>query len=492
MTKSATAFPATLFAALMVLAGGCVTPQPDELIDLKGGAAPAVTFTRLPKPMQLYPRDLKTGRATVEIAGRVATPGYTAVIVRVQKSGEASGQTYSQPLKYKSGAASFSLSATIAAELKNNTFSVSLRKGRGMLVITNVADVVAGDVFLINGQSNAEARSFRGSANTNQSPFVRSFGSRVHDPSVAANLNWCLAEGDAVTGPGAVGQWGLRLGRLLVDTHGIPVAILNGALGGQPIQHFPRDPQNPENLGTNYGRLLYRCRQAGVSQAVRAVYWYQGESDHGNASVHEGGFMRLCDSWKKDFPSISKIYVMQLRVGCGVDKGNVDLRDRQRCWPRTFPEISVLSPYGIDSHDGCHYGYDGYDEIAKRFFALTSRDLYGQKGLEGIDAPDIERAFFSKPDHTEITLVARNASDVIRFDPGAQTDFTLEGAGGVTVTGGAAAENRVILSLSADAGTATAVCYTGHAGPGPWVTNARGIGLLVCKVGLTQAPAVTK
>lgn len=457
----------------------------------QSAAAPVVAFTQLPKPLQLYPRDLKSNRATVTVAGAVKTAGYDAIVVSVTTEGAvkpAKPVLLRQRLRYKDGAAPFVLSTTIPAELKNRAFSVSLRKGAREQAVTNVTGVVAGDVFLINGQSNAEARSFRGSANTNQSPFLRTFGNHVHNRSVSADLAWHPAEGDREAGPGAIGQWGMRLGRLLVESEHIPVAFLNGALGGQAIQHFTRDANNPTNLDTNYGRLLFRSRQAGVTNAVRAMLWYQGESDNGNADVHETGFLALVEGWKKDYAPISRIYVMQLRVGCGVDKMNVELRNRQRLWPRKFADMSVLSPYGINPHDGCHYSYEGYAEIGNRFFALLSRDLYGRKADKGIDAPDVESAFFSKPDQSEITLVTRDPADVLRFDAGAQADFALEGEA-VPITGGKASGNRIVLSLASGAPRATAVTYTGHAGPGPWVTNARGIGLLVGKFPLASPAA---
>ena len=451
--------------------------------------APAVTFTHLPQPLQVYPRDLKSNKAFVPIAGTVTTPGYETIVVRIQKEGDAKPYLLKQRLRYKNGVAPFTLFANIAAELKNYAFSVNLNKGSQTCVVTNVADVVAGDIFLINGQSNAEARGFNGSANTNRGAFVRSFGSRVHNPSVAATLNWCPAEGDQVEGPGAVGQWGLRLGRLMVDTFQVPVAILNGALGGQAIGHYQRDAKDPQDLNSNYGRLLLRCRAAGVTNSIRAIFWYQGESDSGNADVHEKGFLALYQAWKNDYPSIRKVYVMQVRVGCGVDKGNVELRDRQRRWPGQFPGIAVMSPNGINAHDGCHYAYEGYAEIANRLFALAARDLYGQKSAPGIEAPDMQRAFFSKPDHTEITLCTRDPAEALRFDAGAQADFVIEAPGNVQITGGSASGNRIILTLSADAGQAAAVCYTGHSGGGPWVTNTRGIGLLAGRVHPIEAAA---
>jgi len=46
------------------------------------------------------------------------------------------------------------------------------------------------------------------------------------------------------------------------------------------------------------------------------------------------------------------------------------------------------------------------------------------------------------------------------------------------VSTGKANGSTLILTLSAAAAGATGLSYAGHAGPGPWITNARGIGLL--------------
>ncbi len=47
---------------------------------------------------------------------------------------------------------------------------------------------------------------------------------------------------------GSVGQWAIRMGRRIVDTYKVPVALVNGAHGGQPISFFQRNDANPDDL----------------------------------------------------------------------------------------------------------------------------------------------------------------------------------------------------------------------------------------------------
>jgi len=57
-------------------------------------------------------------------------------------------------------------------------------------------------------------------------------------------------------------------------------------------------------------------------------------------------------------------------------------------------------------------------------------------------------------------------------------DFILQGSA-VTVTSGIISpSNTLVLSLSGDASGAEGLAYTGHSGPGAWVANAAGVGLL--------------
>jgi hypothetical protein len=277
-----------------------------------------------------------------------------------------------------------------------------------------------------------------------------------------------------------VGQWGLRLGRRILDTYGIPVAIINGARGGWPITSFQRNDANPEDLGTNYGRALHRAEQAGGRNHVRAIFWYQGESENGDADAHEKGWTALRDDWRQDFPSIGKIYVFQLHVGCGVNQFDADLRNRQRLFADRFPEVEIVSTTGAgNTFDNCHFPYiNGYETLADQLFRLVQRDLYGAAPLNDIEPPNPYYAYFSTPANDQITLIMRNPNDTLMFYPGAEADFKLTGSA-VVVTGAVTNGNKLILNLSGNASGATGLIYGGHIGTAePMVTNGSGVGLL--------------
>ena len=439
-----------------------------------------VSLNQFPKPMQLYPRNLATSLANVLADGSVTSPGATQVVVSVLRNGSPY-TNLTQWLTYSNGRAPFSIATPIAAELASYNFAIYVTKGGTNYLVASANDVVAGDAFLINGQSNAEAGIQSGSANGNQHPYLRSFGTRDESgPTVAADPNWHLAEGDAIAGPGAVGQWGLHMGRLIIDTYGIPVAIINGAHGGWPITSFSRNDANPQDLGTDYGRTLYRTTQAGLQNGVRAILWYQGESDMGDADGHEKGWLTLHDNWRADFPSVEKFYVFQLHAGCYVPQFDTDLRNRQRLLADRFNDVEVMATSAVGQFTGdCHFPYaNGYELHAANIFRLVQRDLYAAPPQNNVEAPNPYYAYFSSPAHNQITVVMRNLNDTLAFTGGAEADFRLEGST-VVIASGLAISNKLVLALSGDASAATGLSYGGHIGAAdPRVANANGVGLL--------------
>ena len=439
-----------------------------------------ISLNHFPKSMQLYQRNLATSLANVLMDGSVTSTGATQVVVAVFRNGSPY-TNLTQSLTYSNGVAPFSITAPIVAELASYNFSVYVTKGGTNYLVTSANDVVAGDAFMINGQSNAEAGMRSGSANGNQHPYLRSFGARDENgATVAADLNWHLAEGDAITGPGAVGQWGLRLGRLIIDTYGIPVAIINGAHGGWPITSFQRNDANPQDLNTDYGRTLYRATQAGLQNGVRAILWYQGESDMSDADAHEKGWITLHGNWLEDYAAVEKFYVFQLHVGCYVSQFDTDLRNRQRLFADRFNDVEVIATSAVGTYtDDCHYPYlNGYDSHATNIFRLLQRDLYAAVPQSNIEAPNPYYAYFSTPTHNQITLVMCNTNDTLAFTTGAEADFRLEDSS-IVVAIGAAAGNKLILTLSGDASAATGLSYGAHDGaPAPTVANINGVGLL--------------
>jgi PKD repeat protein len=437
---------------------------------------PAFTLEGLPAAMAVLQRDLATNAGAFTVSGTVASPGYTAVRVVVSRDG-AETEAFEAPLCSTSAPDPFAVTAQIEAALASHTVEVRLVAPASETPIATTTDVVAGDVLLVQGQSNAVATMSSGDANVDQGPFVRSFGTRIEDAAAtAADLSWRLAEGNATEGPGAVGQWSLRMARLLSDAHGVPVAVINGARGGRPIAYFQRNDADPTDLTTNYGRLLFRARAAGVADDARAILYYQGESDGADAAGHRAGLEALVEDWRADFASIERVYVTQVRPGCG--EPSIELRDAQRRIADELDGVSVMSTTGLDGHDGCHFTYEnGYERLGARYAALLGRDLFGDAPAPDVDAPNVEGAAWSDAAGTEIRVAARDRASTLTWDPGAELDFALEGAP-VSVIAGRAEGADLVLTLSGDGRAATGLAYLGHQGAGPWVRNATGVGLL--------------
>jgi len=274
------------------------------------------------------------------------------------------------------------------------------------------------------------------------------------------------------------------MGRRIVDTYKVPVALFNGAHGGQPISFFQRDDANPDDLNTNYGRLRQRLTAAGVISQVRGVLWYQGESDNDNASVHVTGFTSLLQDWRADFgsavPGGSRYYVYQVRTSpCG-NTTAMNLREAQRQLGDSL-SVTLLSTNGLSGHDGCHYAYlGGYRDMGDHTFAVLARDLYGGPSA-GVAPPNPASVTASESQ----LIVQLRSADPLTVDAGAAADFRVDGAAVTVSSVTYQAGGKLLLTLSGPATGATSLTYQGHNGAGPWITNATGTGLLAFTVPIT-------
>ena len=466
-----------------------------------------INFTAFPEPLKVYPRNRATNMAVVPIAGSEEMGGCSQVLLRVYRNGEQVGGDQIQALNYSGGHAPFSFTPQIPAEFAHYDFELLIRDSSNQLLsVLRTQDVVAGDILVIQGQSNALAkRNTTSSSNptptpapgTNDgisdsyaSPFIRTVGIESDWPtSSTASASWMVASGDGVFGidsRGAIGQWGLVMANQIMMSNNVPLAVFNGAFGGQLISFFQRNDAMHDDVSTNYGRLLRRLQRAGVAGAVRTILFYQGESDANNGSSHQAGFTALRSDWLEDYPSIEKLYVVQVReCPCGpVSRFNVDLRNRQRLFADQFPNLAVMSVNGLDGHDGCHFYFtNGYQAIGFNIARMLQRDLYGGSNLPNTNPPNPAYAVLTGANKNLIRIPLRDRTDTVTFDSGAKADFMVTGAS-VSVSSGTVTNGILELTLSGNATGATSIVYTGHSGDGGisitgnWVKNANGIGLL--------------
>ncbi len=439
-----------------------------------------IVFTQGPRNGQVVPRDLATQQGIVRFSGRVTNSRYREIRLRAFRQNTRWGDEISKPLQFEGGPAGFDFEIAIPAELANYRFEVFLARRKRAVAAARFDQITCGDIYLVNGGSNALAGRRAGEANQFQHTFLRSFGTRdARIRTMKSDPEWHVAEGDQWEGPGAVGQWALRLGAELVKTHGIPIGILNGADREKSIGFFRRSANDPTALHTNYGRLLHRAELAGAKESARAIFWYQGESDEGDAAAHQAGFDAIHAAWREDYPALERIYVIQVREGCGVEAWDLGLREVQRRFGERYNDVTLVSTSGINQHDGCHYAFpDGYERLGEMMAWMVSSDLYRTSPAANPVRPP--RPFSARlapgyPSRVIVETVSTN--DVLTWDAGAHADFRIDGAD-ILVTNGIAQGNQVILELDEVAHGAQGVSYRGHAFSGPWITNSAGFGLL--------------
>ncbi len=321
---------------------------------------------------------------TVPITGVALDPDVTAVELRVSRD----GRVIRHRAAVSASAPRFSFTVSLPVALTSTDLDlVAVTADGGRHRIHRAVDVVAGDVLLVQGQSNAQAgeqvRST--SSDGDRSRWVRTYGTSNNNNSrlAAAIGGWTYAMGDNIQRVGAIGQWAVRMGQLMSAELRIPIAVVNGARGGRGIAYFARNDSDPTDGSTSYGMLLDRLNRAGLTGpgAVDAMLWYQGEADRDDAAKHVAGFTELVADWRQDYGAKLPVYVDQVRSSPCNEAEPVALRDAQRRLPETIANLRVLSTTGLNGHEGCHFHYlDGYRTLGEHTAAVLLADLYRPDG----------------------------------------------------------------------------------------------------------------
>ena len=448
---------------------------------------PMISFSQdlildnFPSHLQLYPRDQKDS-SLVLIAGVATNTEYDSVTLQILKGDQ---QIYMQTsaLVFQDTTASFSFEPKIHAELSEYFFTLFLDTQK----VAEADSVVCGDVFLINGQSNALSIDYEDKAHF-QSEWFRSFGNSSQVSADCRNdLQWGLAQGNSHFAHAAVGVWGLRLGKLIIENNNVPICILNGATGGSYIADHLRKDSSPTDLNTNYGRLLYRAKKAKIQQSVKAIFWNQGEMNTDNTyAQYADQFSQLYQDWKSDYPELEKVFIFQIRP-CQGERSNILLREIQREIAEQYPDVEIMSTAGICGHDGLHYNYEGYNQMALWIYRLAAKYFYNSSDTLFIAPPKIKSAEIIDGEIPKIKLSFDQTVIWPADTLGAKMkdNFFLVGDNVTKIDSGYAADNTIFLLLSSGT-SATGVSYvpnkyypgTHTIYEGPWVRNPRSVSAL--------------
>ncbi len=418
----------------------------------------ATVFDKLPQDYQLYPRNEKS-ETDVPIAGRIEALGWNYCSVQIFREEKLVGYQRAK-LSYTNSVGNFQFnSIIIKAELAEYSFKIFAMDDKGDSVqIVYRQHIVSGDAFVIGGQSNALSLVNEGDI-PYHSKFARTFGGGYpYDPVMI----WQLSE----YGNARVGQLGGGIQRQIIEKYKIPVCIINQAIGGINLgSSLVRTENNLGDLSNNYGITYYRVQQAGLlNGGVKAFIWRQGENESsGGAGFWGGLFDQLYNYWQKDYPAINKYYIFQVSLIAWPERYAGALRDYQRRTKTIYKNVDNIACVGTKGYDGVHYDTSGHTQTAKELFRMIDRDLYGAKYNENVNSPNIQKAYFSKPDKKELTLEFESdqkmvwVNDTILIDKKGNPvkqfmknmfyfDFNSKND---LVTDGRAVNNKIILTLNA-------------------------------------------
>ncbi len=349
-------------------------------------------------------------------------------------------------------------SYAFAVKLKPGLIKYKVEFGSGAeTVLQTVNDIVCGDAYIIEGQSNALATDTGEKSPPETSEWIRSYGRPNGNAKDGQGNLWCKPVWKAEKGEKAeLGWWGMELAKRLVDSQKMPIFIVNGAVGGTRIDQHQRSAADPTDLSSIYGRMLWRVQQAKLTHGIRGILWHQGESDQG-ADGPTGGFgwenyqrcfLEMSAAWEQDFPNVQHFYIFQIWPNsCSMagNKGSGDrLREKQRALPSLYSNMRIMSTLGVRPPGGCHFPLVGWAEFARLIQPLIERDNYGKVPAASITPPNLRAATFSA---TRDSIALEFDQPVVWFDALAG-QFYLDGEKD-KVASGSVAGNVLTLKLKA-------------------------------------------
>ena len=417
------------------------TPEPDEK----------------PEHGAFYARDDKN-EGTLHYNGTFKEP-VDEVFLRVFADDQPFASTSAKPAPD----GRYAMAVKLKAGLVKYRVEFGTRTAGRETVLHQVGDLVCGDAFLIEGQSNAQALAIDPPHDVPNEPheWVRTYGgpqgfddgvawARGHaakadaegrPPSLWQHAVW---RGKTPGHPASIGWWGMELARQLVESQRVPVCIINGAVGGTRIDQHQRNPADPADLTTIYGKWLWRLRLARLTHGIRAVLWHQGENDQPAAGPdgdygwrnYQRYFIEMAGGWHRDLPNARHYYLFQIMpnsCGMGGNEGAGDrLRESQRTLPERFSNLAIMSTVGIRPPGGCHYPAAGYSEFARLIRPLVERDVYGMKAAAPITPPNLRKASITGPARDRIVL---EFDQPVLWGDELVDQFYLDGEPGKVVTG---------------------------------------------------------
>jgi hypothetical protein len=395
------------------------------------------------------------------------------------------------------------LSYALTAKLKPGLIRYKIEFGtitKGVeQVLQSTGNLVCGDAYLIDGQSNALATDTSEKSPPETNEWIRSYGRPSEGGTLAPENLWCYPVWKAEAGEKAeLGWWGMELAKQLLASQKVPIFIINAAAGGTRIDQHQRIQANPTDLSTLYGKMLWRVQQARLTHGIRAILWHQGENDQGSDGPTGGYgwetwqplFVEMSAAWKQDFPNVQHYYLFQIwpdSCSMGGRQGSGDmLREKQRTLPQLYSRMSIMSTLGIVPPGPCHFPLAGWGQFADLIQPLIERDFYGKTSATALTPANLLSASWATEAKDALVL---EFDQPILWKDALAGQFYLDDAKDL-IASGSVTGNVLTLKLKG-ATQASAITYLKES---DWnqeslLEGSNGIAALTfCKVPITDPP----
>ncbi len=456
------------------------------------GPPPGVTLFSFPSHMQFFARD-RDDSSRILISGSMTPVAGDSMLLELSKNDSLIDLT-ELPATSR-----FQFEVPIHCELSQYTIRLFVERAGNNLFVSEGGDLLSGDVFLIDGQSNAHPTI---DGYSWQNVFSRTIGLQTTtenlDPYDPADTLWGLSfatgHGQLFSGPYLVGSWARWMQEGIANEWNVPTCVINGAAGASTIDQHVRRDDEPTDSTTIYGRLLYRTLESGLAHKVKVIFWYQGEWDSGYSYL--ASFRKIYNDWSSDYSRDDSTpvehFIVQTRPNnCGFGDGLA--REPQREIQDSFPNCSSLSTVALEGYSGCHYFWNGYEAIGQEVLRKIGKYLYNSLDTIDVDPPDIFDAHYVNQSHLEIAIRFRTPIAGLVATPGTVVDgvnrriadaFYLDGESGM-IDSVEFSKDTIFLLLKGSS-TAKTVSYVPvetydddtTVYSGPWIVNTAGVGAL--------------
>jgi hypothetical protein len=406
-----------------------------------------VEFQKFPTNNQILQRDEKD-EAIISVAGVVNTALRGKVTLKIWQE----EKLFAESEINLTGQTQISFLAKIKAGEYNYYVKVYYNNNE----IKKADRVVAGDIYVFYGQSNALGYSGINEYQPLRNVFLRYF---VMYNFENKESEW-LVPFETSQWPGT-GLFPLELERMLYQKHKYPIGVIVGAVGGSDIATLSnRNAANPADVRTDYGKLLTQVNASGQKEQLKYLIFRHGESDavfYGFSEAYPHQFAKLLNYLKTDIPHIKKIYNFQTNILTTHNTKAGFLREFQRNSENISSIITNISTVGTKGYDGLHYNTTGYQQTAFELSRILGKEIYGVKESPEIYSPDLKKAYWENSqlvlEFDENMKMVYPKDTTINNHVWRMKDFIyIDGKSGL-VSSGNAVGNKIYLNTTAKGST---------------------------------------